>query len=303
MALIACPECARQVSDKAEACPQCGYPVRAACSRSPAGSTSPGKEGPIAATVLPDDASAIPAIPADSQPTAATHERDVQAVRPATPRLERAAEATSRRTRLRRWIGGALILVFVVAMFGTGILGQNMFTGGLVLLSIGILLFLASYRLVQRMGTPEEQRQLQGRLAAIEEQIGRDHPVTETEKRRSEHVQTVEEIVTVCVTILVLGYILSTGSSFGFWALPLAILGRQFAGGATSLFLFGQLRDPLREKKKALAAATEAARKAIISSRGGVRGHFIDAVGWMSFLGGIGFCIAGVICVLVGMFD
>lgn len=148
MALIACPECARQVSDKAEACPQCGYPVRAACSRSPAGSTSPGKEGPIAATVLPDDASAIPAIPADSQPTAATHERDVQAVRPATPRLERAAEATSRRTRLRRWIGGALILVFVVAMFGTGILGQNMFTGGLVLLSIGILLFLASYRLV-----------------------------------------------------------------------------------------------------------------------------------------------------------
>lgn len=29
MALIACPECRREVSDQAEACPQCGYPVRA----------------------------------------------------------------------------------------------------------------------------------------------------------------------------------------------------------------------------------------------------------------------------------
>ncbi len=27
MALIKCPECGKQVSDKAEACPNCGYPV------------------------------------------------------------------------------------------------------------------------------------------------------------------------------------------------------------------------------------------------------------------------------------
>ena len=30
MALITCPECGRQVSDKAAACPQCGYPINAA---------------------------------------------------------------------------------------------------------------------------------------------------------------------------------------------------------------------------------------------------------------------------------
>lgn len=28
MALIDCPECAKQVSDRAEACPKCGFPVR-----------------------------------------------------------------------------------------------------------------------------------------------------------------------------------------------------------------------------------------------------------------------------------
>lgn len=33
MALIKCPECSRQVSDKAPACPQCGYPVAQALSR------------------------------------------------------------------------------------------------------------------------------------------------------------------------------------------------------------------------------------------------------------------------------
>lgn len=32
MALIKCPECSRQVSDKAPACPQCGYPVAEALS-------------------------------------------------------------------------------------------------------------------------------------------------------------------------------------------------------------------------------------------------------------------------------
>ena len=30
MALIACPECARQVSDKAPTCPGCGLPLQAA---------------------------------------------------------------------------------------------------------------------------------------------------------------------------------------------------------------------------------------------------------------------------------
>lgn len=29
MALIACPECGREISDKAAACPQCGNPIRA----------------------------------------------------------------------------------------------------------------------------------------------------------------------------------------------------------------------------------------------------------------------------------
>lgn len=28
MALITCPECGKQVSDSAEACPNCGYPIR-----------------------------------------------------------------------------------------------------------------------------------------------------------------------------------------------------------------------------------------------------------------------------------
>ncbi len=28
MALIKCPECGRQVSDQAAACPECGYPIR-----------------------------------------------------------------------------------------------------------------------------------------------------------------------------------------------------------------------------------------------------------------------------------
>jgi hypothetical protein len=32
VALIPCPECGRQVSDQAEACPACGYPLRLAAS-------------------------------------------------------------------------------------------------------------------------------------------------------------------------------------------------------------------------------------------------------------------------------
>ena len=27
MALIRCPECGKEISDKAEACPNCGYPI------------------------------------------------------------------------------------------------------------------------------------------------------------------------------------------------------------------------------------------------------------------------------------
>jgi DNA-directed RNA polymerase subunit RPC12/RpoP len=30
MALVKCPECARQVSDQAPTCPQCGYPIAVA---------------------------------------------------------------------------------------------------------------------------------------------------------------------------------------------------------------------------------------------------------------------------------
>jgi hypothetical protein len=32
MALITCPECRRSVSDRAAACPQCGYPINPAAS-------------------------------------------------------------------------------------------------------------------------------------------------------------------------------------------------------------------------------------------------------------------------------
>jgi hypothetical protein len=38
MALINCPECGRQISTEAEACPQCGHPNRAAA-RAPTGPT------------------------------------------------------------------------------------------------------------------------------------------------------------------------------------------------------------------------------------------------------------------------
>ncbi len=33
MALVACPECNQQVSDKAAACPQCGHPIATAPTR------------------------------------------------------------------------------------------------------------------------------------------------------------------------------------------------------------------------------------------------------------------------------
>ena len=36
MALMKCPECAREVSDKASVCPQCGYPIAAAAQGGPA---------------------------------------------------------------------------------------------------------------------------------------------------------------------------------------------------------------------------------------------------------------------------
>ena len=36
MALMKCPECAREVSDKASACPNCGYPIAAAAQGGPA---------------------------------------------------------------------------------------------------------------------------------------------------------------------------------------------------------------------------------------------------------------------------
>ena len=39
MALISCPECERQVSDRAQACPQCGYPLSSTAER---GSTNAG---------------------------------------------------------------------------------------------------------------------------------------------------------------------------------------------------------------------------------------------------------------------
>ena len=38
MPLVNCPECARQVSTAAEACPQCGHPMKGATTNRPAGS-------------------------------------------------------------------------------------------------------------------------------------------------------------------------------------------------------------------------------------------------------------------------
>ncbi len=43
MALIKCPECGREVSDKAAACPQCGYPL----TQPPASPSSRGKAGAV----------------------------------------------------------------------------------------------------------------------------------------------------------------------------------------------------------------------------------------------------------------
>lgn len=36
MALMKCPECTREISDKAPACPHCGYPIAAAAQGGPA---------------------------------------------------------------------------------------------------------------------------------------------------------------------------------------------------------------------------------------------------------------------------
>jgi ribosomal protein L37E len=45
MALIVCPECKRQVSDKAKACPNCGYPIEEELRKAKARKTDPeGKE-------------------------------------------------------------------------------------------------------------------------------------------------------------------------------------------------------------------------------------------------------------------
>jgi hypothetical protein len=45
MALLQCPECSNEVSDKAVACPKCGYPLQAAAA--PAGSGSGGADAEI----------------------------------------------------------------------------------------------------------------------------------------------------------------------------------------------------------------------------------------------------------------
>ncbi len=50
MALINCPECSREVSDQAAACPHCGYPLRA--KPSPAGSTIGDADARILQTLL-----------------------------------------------------------------------------------------------------------------------------------------------------------------------------------------------------------------------------------------------------------
>ena len=39
MALVSCPECRREISDQAPACPGCGYPLRAVASSSSGDST------------------------------------------------------------------------------------------------------------------------------------------------------------------------------------------------------------------------------------------------------------------------
>ena len=48
MALIKCPECGKEVSDKATSCPQCGFPLSAAISSPSLGHPSPSPSNPPA---------------------------------------------------------------------------------------------------------------------------------------------------------------------------------------------------------------------------------------------------------------
>jgi len=47
MALIACPECGRQVSTEAASCPSCGYPIAARVERTPAAVSSAVAAAPV----------------------------------------------------------------------------------------------------------------------------------------------------------------------------------------------------------------------------------------------------------------
>ncbi len=50
MALLDCPECAHKVSDRAFACPSCGYPIAGNPSRGADGRPWPGVVGKVAGT-------------------------------------------------------------------------------------------------------------------------------------------------------------------------------------------------------------------------------------------------------------
>ena len=79
MALIACPECAKEISDKAAACPHCGHPMKDS-------QNAATKDSPVAKAMTPED--------------------DV------TP------QATGREWRIVQLIGGLLVVTGAVAWIG-----------------------------------------------------------------------------------------------------------------------------------------------------------------------------------------
>jgi uncharacterized membrane protein YvbJ len=98
MALIACPECAKEISDKALICPHCGHPMRG---RQSAGTN------------------------------------DSSATKGMTPEDDVTPQATGREWRIVQLIGGLMMIIGVVAWIGNSsdagmvfFLGCAIFLGG-----------------------------------------------------------------------------------------------------------------------------------------------------------------------------
>ncbi|MCB2222768.1 MAG: zinc ribbon domain-containing protein [Actinobacteria bacterium] len=67
MAIINCPECGRNVSDRAPACPDCAYPIASAGGAPPAAGPPPGSVPPPTGAAQPPTG-AIPPPPAGARP-------------------------------------------------------------------------------------------------------------------------------------------------------------------------------------------------------------------------------------------